>query len=321
LRKIGIGLGTGVLAIAVAGGVWPRVKAWTAQASKPAEASSTETAKHELATLDRLAHAGETNASAATSLSSEPAIETTPAPVRVAATDGALEIISVPAGAAVDIEGAAGQSGETPLKIDKLAPGVYHVRLHKRGYAPEARTVQVSAGKRAAVAVQFTAIQGFLTVTSNPSGASVWIAGKDTGKVTPAQFTLDPGEQTIVVRKPEYLDELTTLKLVAGASTDYSPSLRAAGRTDTIRTVGGLSKMFGGGGLAHDMAQIEVKTEPRGARVTINGKLLDKTTPVVIQVEAGNYDLVLEKNGYQSLVKSVSAGAQGKFKINETLLK
>src|SRR4051812_35329719 len=43
LWKIGIGMGTGLLAItlAVAGGVWPRVKAWTAQAPKPAEPSST----------------------------------------------------------------------------------------------------------------------------------------------------------------------------------------------------------------------------------------------------------------------------------------
>jgi serine/threonine-protein kinase len=320
-RKIGIGVGAGLLAItlAVAGGVWPRVKAWTAQAPRAAEPSSTETANHELAALERLAHTGETT-SAATLPAPEPARETAPAPVRVAAIDGALEILSVPSGATVEIEGSAAQSGETPLKIDKLAPGTYQVRLRKRGYAPEARTIQVSAGKRAAMTVQFTAIQGFLTVTSSPAGASVWIAGKDTGKVTPAQFTLDPGEHSIVVRKREYLDESTTLKLAAGASTDYSPSLRPAGRTDNIRTVGGLSKMFGGG-LAHDMAQIEVKTEPKGARVTINGKPLDKTTPVVIQVEAGNYDLVLEKDGYQSLVKSVSAGAQGKFKINETLSK
>ena len=321
LRKIGIGVGAGLLTVtlAVAGGVWPRVKAWTGQAPRPAEPSSTETANHELAALERLAHTGETP-SAATLPAPEPAKETAPAPVRVAATDGALEILSVPSGATVEIEGAAGQFGETPLKIDKLAPGAYQVRLRKRGYGPEARTIQVSAGKRAAMTVQFTAIQGFLTVTSNPPGASVWIAGKDTGKVTPAQFTLDPGEHNVVVRKREYLDESTTLKLAAGASTDYSTSLRAAGRTDNIKTVGGLSKMFGGG-LGHDMAQIEVKTEPKGARVTINGRPLDKTTPVVIQVEAGNYDLVLEKNGYQSLVKSVSAGAQGKFKISETLSK
>jgi eukaryotic-like serine/threonine-protein kinase len=322
-RKIGIGVCAGLLAItlAVAGGVWPRVKAWTAQAPKAAEPSSTETANHELATLERLAHTGETT-SAATSPLPEPATEkaTAPGPVRVASSDGALEIRSEPSGATVEIEGAAAQSGETPLKIDKLTPGTYQVRLRKRGYAPEARTIQISAGKRAAMTVQFTAIQGFLTVTSSPAGANVWIAGKDTGKVTPAQFTLDPGEHSIVVRKREYLDESTTLKLAAGASTDYSPSLRAAGRTDNIRTVGGLSKMFGGG-LAHDMAQIEVKTEPKGARVTINGKPLDKTTPVVIQVEAGNYDLVLEKDGYQSLVKSVSAGAQGKFKISENLSK
>jgi hypothetical protein len=228
-------------------------------------------------------------------------------------------VSSVPPGATVEIEGASEQFGGTPQNIDRLAPGVYHVLLRKPGYAPEARRIQVFAGERVAVAVQLTPIQGFLTVTSTPPGASVWIAGQDTGKTTPAQFTLDPGEHIVVVRSPGYLDESRTLKLMAGATIDYSPTLRAAGRTDNIRTVGGFSKMFGRG-PARDMALIEIKTEPRGARVTINGKPLDKTTPVVIQVEAGSYDLVLERDGYQPLGKSVLVGAQDNIKIKETLL-
>jgi hypothetical protein len=76
--------------------------------------------------------------------------------------------------------------------------------------------------------------------------------------------------------------------------------------------------MFGGG-PAHGMAQIEIKTEPKGAQILINGKALDKTTPAVIQVDAGNYDIVLKKDGYKEVRTSLSVSAQEKTKIKETL--
>ena len=48
------------------------------------------------------------------------------------------------------------------------------------------------------------------------------------------------------------------------------------------------------------MARIEIKTEPKGAQVTINGTPLQKTTPLEIQLEAGNYDITIQKDGYQT---------------------
>jgi len=231
-----------------------------------------------------------------------------------------MEIVSVPAGATVEIEGVAGQPGQTPLTVGSLAPGSYKVKVRKRGYAPEARLVEVSSGRRAAVEVELTATQGFLTVTSDPAGAGIWIGGRDTGKVTPAEFALDPAGYTVALRKDDYLEESTDIKVTAGESSNYAPTLRAAGRTDNIKTVGGLSKMFGGS-LGQGMAQVEIKTEPKGAQILINGKALDKTTPAVVQVEAGNYDVVLKKDGYQEVRTTLSVSAQEKTKIKETLRK
>jgi hypothetical protein len=94
--------------------------------------------------------------------------------------------------------------------------------------------------------------------------------------------------------------------------------LRTAGRTDNIKSVGGFSRIFGGG-PGHGMAMIDIKTEPKGAEILINGKSLGRTTPAVVQVEAGNYDIVLKKDGFQPVVKSVSVGSQEKAKIRETM--
>jgi hypothetical protein len=165
-----------------------------------------------------------------------------------------------------------------------------------------------------------TPTQGFVTVSSVPDGAQVLINGKDTGKVTPADFTLEPATQNIVVRKGGYLDAEAAITLTAGQTTSFAPNLKPAGRTDNIKAVGGLSKVFGGG-VAQGMGQIEIKTQPKGAQITINGKPFAKTTPVVIQVEAGNYEIGLQKDGYNSVVKSMTVNSQDKLKIDATLSK
>ena len=220
----------------------------------------------------------------------------------------------------VEIEGRPDQSGKTPLDVGTLAPGVYKVTLRKTGYAPEAREIEVAAGRRASLDVKLNPMQGFLTVAGAPEGAHVLINGTDSGKLTPAELALDPAVEHIVVRKDGYLDAETDITIVAGQTANYAPTLRVAGRTDDIKTVGGFSKLFGRS-PAQGTGQIEIKTEPKGAQIIVNGSPFSKTTPVVLQVEAGNYDITLQKPGYQPIQKSVTVSNEQKLKINETLTK
>jgi hypothetical protein len=130
---------------------------------------------------------------------------------------------------------------------------------------------------------------------------------------------VEPGPQMVVLRKPGYLDASTELKLVAGQSTNYAPTLMVAGRTDNIQLVsGGVGKMFGGGS-AQGKARIEIKSEPKGAQVTVNGTALQKTTPVEIQVEPGSYDITIQKDGYAPLKQSAIVGIGDRIKIDKPL--
>jgi serine/threonine protein kinase len=242
-----------------------------------------------------------------------------PAP-SVPAANGELLISSAPAGALVEVEGHPDQSGKTPLDVGSLVPGVYKITLRKNGYAAEAWQIEVAAGRRASLDVKLSPTLGFLTVTSTPQGGKVLINGRDTGRLTPAELMLDPAAQHIVVHKDGYLDAETDINLSAGQSFSYAPELKVAGRTDNIKTVGGFSKIFGGG-PAHGAGQIEIKTQPKGAQIIINGSLFAKTTPVVIQVEAGNYDITLQKEGYQPVRKSVTVNSAEKLKVDEALTK
>jgi serine/threonine-protein kinase len=237
-----------------------------------------------------------------------------------APSEGQIIVSSVPMGATVEIEGRAGQSWKAPQTVPALPPGTYKVTFSMPGFATETRSVQVGAGARTPVDVRMTAVKGFVTVAGTPAGAHVLINGKDTGKVTPIEFMVEPGVQNILVRKAGFLDATTEIKLVAGQSTNYAPSLMVAGRTDNIKLVnGGVGKMFGNNGSSQGMARIEIKSEPKGAQVTVNGTPLQKTTPLEIQVEAGNYDIVIQKDGYKPIRESAIVGVDDRIKIDRPL--
>ena len=233
---------------------------------------------------------------------------------------GELGVSSFPPGATVTIEGRS-ETFQTPQALGPLPVGTYKVTITKPGYAPETRSMQVTAGNRASVDVRLTAVKGWLTVSGTPAGASVWIDGKDTGRVTPVELILDPASHNITVRKSGYLDTNFEIKMVAGQSTNYAPTLMVAGRTDNIRIVGngGVGKYFGGNGASNGSARIDIRSEPKGAQVLVNGTPLQKTTPVVIQVDAGSYDITLQKDGYKSMHDSAIVGADDTVKIERTL--
>jgi len=271
---------------------------------------------------DQLQDGGKTHTQAALSHTGK-AARNAPAAAPVAPpapSEGQLIVSSMPMGATVEIEGRAGQSWKAPQTVPALAPGTYKVTFSLPGFATETRSIQVVAGARTPLDVRMTAVKGFVTVAGTPSGAQVWINGKDTGKVTPIEFMVEPGTQSVVVRKAGYLEANTELKLVAGQSVNYSPSLMVAGRTDNIKLVGGgMGKVFGGGGSSQGMARIEIKSEPKGAQVIINGTPLQKPTPLEIQVEAGNYDIVIQKDGYKPIHESAIVGVEDRIKIDRPL--
>jgi serine/threonine-protein kinase len=258
----------------------------------------------------------------ASSRASKAARNAAAAPVAPPApAEGQLIVSSLPMGATVEIEGRTGQQWKAPQTVPGLSAGTYKVTFSMPGYATETRTVQVTGGARTPVDVRLTAVKGFITVTGTPSGAHVLINGKDTGKVTPIEFLVEPGAQTIVVRKQGFLDATTDLKVAVGQSVNYAPKLMAAGRTDNIQIVGsgGVGKLFGGNGSSQGMARIEIKSEPKGAQVMVNGTPLQKTTPLEIQVEAGNYDITIQKDGYTPIHENAIVGEGDRIKINRPL--
>jgi len=232
---------------------------------------------------------------------------------------GQLSVESNPPGAQVQIDGQ--NTGYTPFNLAGLNPGHHTVTIVKSGYATETRTVDVASGSRSVISVQLSSLTATLAANSSPTGAEVWIDGKSTGHVTPAQISVDkPGAHNLVFKKQGYLEETATVNLQIGQTFHVAPTLRALGNTDEIRIGGGkFKKLFGGGGDSAGMGAVNVKTQPKGAQVAVNNRIVDKMSPVEFYLNPGNYVIDITASGFKSVHKIITVEKNGKVVIDESL--
>jgi serine/threonine-protein kinase len=265
---------------------------------------------------------------------SRPLAETEPAPSRAAkgknakkkvptavaplVVPGQMAVDSVPQGAQVQIDGKTDPSWVTPFTLPGLDPGQHSITASKPGYSPDTRTVAVTSGSKSFVVAHLTQLMATLTVSSTPAGANVYIDGKDTGKLTPAQVSLDKGQHVVLVRKSGFLDETTNTQFNLGQTVSFSPALRALGNVDDIKTVGKMNKFFGHKDT-QGMGGLSIKTQPRGAQVAINQHMLDKGAPVEVVLDPGNYIVDISMSGYVSIHKVITVDKGGKAVIDEVL--
>jgi len=231
---------------------------------------------------------------------------------------GQMSIDSTPQGAQVQVDGKSDPSWVTPFTVSGVDPGQHTITVSKAGYSNDSRTVDVASGSKAFVVSHLTQLVATLAVTSSPAGANVYVDGKDTGKLTPAQIPVDKGQHVLLVRKQGYIDETTSAQFVLAQTVSYSPTLRALGNVDDIKTVNKVSKLFGGKS-SQGMATISVKTQPKGAQIAVNQHMLDKASPVDFTLDPGNYVVDITMTGYASVHKVVTVDKGGKVVIDEVM--
>ena len=200
-----------------------------------------------------------------------------------------------------------------------IAPGQHTVVISKEGYAPQTRTIQVSAGGNSMISVQLAPLTATVSLTSDPDGSAIWMDGKDTGRSTPAQFSVDkPGTHTFVFKKQGYLDASTSANLQTGQTSHLSGTLQALGVTDDIKVGGKFKKLFGGSETA-GMGKVSVKTEPKGAQVAVNNRMIDKMSPVDFYLNPGTYVVDITLSGFKDIHKVINVDKNGKVVIDESM--
>jgi hypothetical protein len=179
-----------------------------------------------------------------------------------------VAIATIPPGAAIEIEGHdVGRAVGSGLDVPDLEIGrAYPVVARLDGYEPQQGVVQPRTGGTN-FELHLRALAATVELDSQPSGATVEIAGKQVGNTPLRISTLAPSSSTAVVfHKAGYQDATAQL------------DVPDAGKT--MRLVQPLV-------VAAELARIELDSDPPGAQVVQNGQLLAGVqTPAQVLVEA-----------------------------------
>lgn len=73
------------------------------------------------------------------------------------------------------------------------------------------------------------------------------------------------------------------------------------------------------GGSSKEMADVQFKTNPKGARLMLNGWSAPKTTPLELRLPPGGYDVVIQADGFKRFSKEIVLEAGQKVVLQEAL--
>ena len=231
---------------------------------------------------------------------------------------GQLTVDSTPQGAQLELDGTTDPGWVTPIALTNIQPGKHSITVSKAGYAKDTRTVEVASGAKATAIIHLAQLTATLIVKSDPPGASIYVDSKDLGTRTPAQISVGKGQHVVLVRKDGYLDETMSAQFVLGQTLSFSPSLRALGNVDSMKTVGKMSKLFGKKGSA-EQGTLSIRTQPKGAQVAVNQHMLDKSVPLDVMLDPGNYVVDVTASGYAPIHKIVTVERGGKVVLDEVM--
>jgi len=157
-------------------------------------------------------------------------------PIGVPPVNGYLSVSSTPSGASIDVNGMS--IGKTPVTGYELATGSKLVTLRLSGYTPEERSVTITDGETATIDVTLSPLpveeEGFLFVTSVPSGANVSIGGISIGTTPIDNYGLPAGSKTVTISMSGYETATRAVTIVAGETATIDVTL-----VEEVTTIGG----------------------------------------------------------------------------------
>jgi hypothetical protein len=162
---------------------------------------------------------------------------------------GELEVKSEPSGAKVYMDGK--EAGETPVVLSDIKMGRHLIRVAKEGYEAYEVLEQIGAGRKKVIAhLKKTVREGELVVLTEPSGAAVYLNGRQVGTSPYDGKGLSSGKYTVRVTKEGY------------ETWEKAEILEAGKKVEVLA----LLKMKGG--------TLVVTAKPLGANIHLDGKFV-----------------------------------------------
>jgi outer membrane protein assembly factor BamB len=210
-------------------------------------------------------------------------------------TGTSITVSSEPAGAKIYLDGAL--VGESPAVV-RTAIGLHVLKLAKAGYYDWSNEVNVKGSDMfSAVLREVSAVEKIaktkLSVSSDPTGSSVFIDGSPAGK-TPCTLNMTPGTHKVLLRLLGYREWEKNMNILEGEN-----NLEAS--------------------LFPLSAMLVVTSEPGNSEVYVNGQSVGKT-PVRIEKGGGYYDIKIVRSGYADWSTKVFLQETQKLEVNARLV-
>ncbi|MCK5554396.1 MAG: PEGA domain-containing protein, partial [Deltaproteobacteria bacterium] len=192
-----------------------------------------------------------------------------------------IGVKSTPSGASVFLDDKK-MNGSPPIEIPDVSAGDAHkITVKKKGYATGVETVTLKPDERKEVGIALQPLLGEVRISSDPSGARVYLDDRDMVRKTPTRLSgLSPGTYQLRLKKEGY--KVWEDKVV----------VRASEALDLPRVK--LQKAFG---------RLNLHVSP-WAHVYHKGKKLGTTPLANIPFQVGTHKLVL-KNPHLKIEKEV----------------
>jgi serine/threonine-protein kinase len=262
------------------------------------------------------------NAPALPSQPHQSPVKATSSPNQVYTQQSELVFSSKPVGAKVEIDGWSEPNWVTPFTASHLAAGYHTLIFTKAGYLQKSMAAESVAGKSIQLSAELVPAVSTLVITSNPAGANVWIDGKDSGQVTPAQITVEKGIHRVVVRKAGFKDATADETLAEGQTQSFSPVLLSLNQQSaTVPSPTILRRIFGSDTVPEGKGLVHVRTEPEGATIIVDGKVAPRKSNARWPAEPGVYSIVLELEGYKPVHRNVKVQEGKIISVDEILEK
>ena len=240
---------------------------------------------------------------AAPSLASPPpkpktTASTRPAPTPPKAASRLVEIrlASDRPGARVVIDGKTQWSCVAPCKLE-IPRGNHQAMASLAGFEPHRRSFKLSS-EPMDLEFELRQITGTLMVSSDPSGADVYVNGKKMASKTNSMLKLPPGYHLVRVEKDG---------AVAERSIEIGQN-ELASRHFLLRN-GGLFRI-----------PVRFESTPPGAEVTLNDRTRAGSTPLEIQLAPGAYRVAFSSSGHRPVIEEVQiAPSEDLVTITRTL--
>jgi formylglycine-generating enzyme required for sulfatase activity len=216
----------------------------------------------------------------------EATIEVTRAPsqrisLALAKLPGSVNLTSRPvSGAVVEVDGE--EVGITPIEALPIPPGAHRLNFRAQRHLPAALEIEVEgAGLEQSFEVELIPAWAPVSLTSEPTHASVWVDGVELGQ-TPGRFDLDAGTRSIELR----LEGHNSWKREIEVFSD---------QPQTLATIE----------LTRADAQLRIESTPADAQIVVDGASPGRTPLELSLASEEIHEISLFKIGHELATRTV----------------